>query len=106
MSDQPYVLARSCSEPDREFPSLSALAREIMALRYETPGRPQLRLRHAELTRSDLPGGKVIAIRLVDGLCAGHGSPLGYVFMPRGNGGHEIEALRSALDAVMEREAA
>lgn len=94
-----------------EFPSLGALARELMALRYDTPllpsgARPQLRLRSAQLSRSDLPGGQVVAVRLVDGKCAGHGSPLGYVFMPTVHQGREIEALEAALSAVIERKAA
>jgi len=106
MSERPYVLARSCADADMEFPSLAALARELMALRFAAPGRPALRLRKAQLTRNDLPGGEVIAVRLADDRCAGHGTPLGYVFMPRLHAGYELEALRSALGDVAGRVAA
>lgn len=81
MSEQPYVFARSCADPDQEFPSLGALAGALRDLRDEAPDRPPMRLFRAQLTRMELPGGQVLSVRLDDGRCAGRGSPLGYVFL-------------------------
>ncbi|HEV2530922.1 hypothetical protein [Phenylobacterium sp.] len=74
----PYVLATSCATPDREFPSLGALAAALLEQRSDHP----LALRRAQLTRCELPGGHVLAVRRLDGSCGGRGMALGYVFLP------------------------
>lgn len=78
-----FILATSCAEPDREFGSIEALARAIDTARNAAPNRPSLRFIDAMLSRGpELSGGKVVAVRLYDGGDAGHGTLIGYAFMP------------------------
>lgn len=99
MSAQPYVLATSCAAPDQEFTSLRTLAQGIGRLRDLVAGRPALHCVAAVLTRCELPGGRVVAVRLLDGTCGGKGSALGYAFLPREQG-YEAQALQDALAAA------
>lgn len=95
MSAQPYVLATSCAAPDQEFTSLRALAERLQAIRAQAAGRPEISVVPAMLTRCELPGGKVLSIRLLDGSCGGRGAPIGYAFVP--NFGRDADALRGML---------
>ncbi len=81
------TLATETGEPDRAFPSLSALARELVRLRAglplglkETPR--ELVATPAYLARSDAPSGLVIAVRARDPRLLDRGMLLGYAFMP------------------------
>lgn len=86
MSGEPFTFATSCAEPDRVFGSLAALARYVLVLRGGAPlvggAPPELVARDGTLARSDLPGGRMVSIRILDGAHAGRGSLLGYVLMP------------------------
>lgn len=97
MSGQPYILATSCAAPDQEFSTLRTLAQGIARLRDAVDKALAVRCHLAQLTRCELPGGRVVAVRLLDGSCGGRGSALGYAFLPRQHHSHEVEALEAAL---------
>lgn len=82
--DTPFIFAIGIDLPDREFASLAAAARHIVALRAKAPlvdGQPpELGAVAGVLARSDLPGGRMVTVRLRDGSALGQ--VLGYLLMP------------------------
>jgi hypothetical protein len=95
---RPYVLATSCAEPDVEYASLGELAYSLLAIRSRRPGNPDFSIVPAMLTRCELPGGKVLSIRLLDGANGGRGELIGYAFVP--NLGHDADDLRARLQRL------
>ena len=96
---QPYVFARSCAEPDREFHSLRALAEAICRARAALPGWHDLVLTPANVARGDgLPGGAAVSIRAIEPGDEGKGDLLGYALIPHAYG---QEACRLLLAAIL-----
>lgn len=98
----PFVLARLGAPADESFATLPALAGRIVALRDALPARPDLRAIGAMLARDPLPGGRVVALRLLDGEHAGRGTLLGYAFMPGDVHAEQPSALMDAIAAAAE----
>lgn len=103
---QPYILATSCAEPDREFETLHGLARYIVALRDKHAARPDMVAVEAYLARSDLPGGRTVSVRMLDGSNGGKGALIGYAFMPLEPHAREPLVLMAAIVAVQKGRAA
>lgn len=114
MTDQPFIFAIGIDVPDREFGSLAAAARYIVALRAQAPlvdGQPpELGAVAGILARSDLPGGRMVTIRLRDG--SKLGLTLGHLLMPIKEAVAHLAAptvmaaILAAQDALDERAAA
>jgi len=102
MNPQPYILARF-GAPDLEFASLAAMARAIDSERLLRSPDCRLRAVRAQLSRSDLPGGQVVAVRIADGAHAGKGTLIGYAFMPRHAAAEAPFDLMRAIDDAAER---
>ena len=103
-----WLLARSSAEPDRDYPTVGALARGIVAWRAGLPlgadGRPpEIELAALTAWRCDLPGGAAIAIRA---RAAGGRivERLGYVFAPREAGERRESALTHLMAAILAAE--
>lgn len=97
---KPYTLAFSCSKPDLEFSNLQALARAIVEIRDTSPRSPEISAISARLTRSDLPGGAVVAVRMLDGSCGGRGELIGYAFMPANSYGEDMLMRAIVTEAI------
>ena len=82
------ILAFGCGRPDREFASLEALARAIVAERDKLAEGRWLVGVSANLARgADLPAGACVSVRALDGSNGGKGALIGYAFLPRGYAG-------------------
>lgn len=98
----PYVWATSPAEADREFASLDSLVGVIAAdYRRAAPADPGMKAISAVVSRGGLPGGRAVAVRVDDGRHAGHGTCLGYAFIP----GYDRQA-QTLMGALMARRAA
>lgn len=97
----PFTLASLSATPDLGFASIDQLARAVCALRDARPGRPWLSAISATVTRSDMPGGAAVALRLADSEEGGRGSLLGYAFMPRAAGAPAGRAAAALLAAII-----
>ena len=85
MSADAFILARSCAEPDAEFPTLAQLARSIV--RCAGADRP-INLNEAQVSRGMLPGGRAVSVHLGRAF-------LGYAFMAAA---HSVAELREAVE--------
>lgn len=90
---------------DREFPTLPALARHIVALRAAAPldalgERPEIGLLAAMVGREAIPNGASIAVRVRDGRNGGRGTLLGYAFLETLAGG-----ARNLMAAILSAQA-
>lgn len=94
MSEQPFILAVPLQAVDAAFATIDALARHIDALRCGLEGRPDLMGVTARVSRGELPGGKVVAVR-VDVPPAERGALIGYAFVP---GFNTADRLMAAID--------
>lgn len=103
-----WTLARACTLPDREFPAVGALAREIIAWRARLPpdpdGQPaEIELAAVTAARGGLPSGAAIAVRAR--LARSDGARtierLGYVFAPAEAGQGRQSALKHLMAAIL-----
>jgi len=103
---EPYTLAVSCVERDREFNTLDELARFLVHLRdqRDTP-RPEFSFTPCRLSRGGTPELWCLSARLLDGGEKGHGSFLGYAIEPAGPEFRRFEPSRlsDAIDRVYAR---
>lgn len=103
----PYILAQSAGLPDRDFATLAALARGVIALRDAHPKATDLVAITCAVARGALPSGAAVSVRLDDGAKDAAGRPRGtwlcYAFMPADRDAHSDQAARLmwAVDAEM-----
>lgn len=106
MTDIPVTFAVETGLPDRDFPTLLAAARYIVKLRAMLPlvdgRRPEIMARDGYLARSELPGGRMVSVRVLDGQASGRGSLLGYLLVPGPEG---LSAWARVMAAIVQAQA-
>lgn len=98
--DAPYILATSCAEPDREFASLTQLARAVVHARDAMEGRPELVLTPSNVSRGQLPGGACVAVRARKDGDEGRGDFIAYALIPGAYADAAVRLLMTAILAV------